>query len=453
MPEPIPGPKGLGAARATLRLVSDPLRCFEEMAATYGPIHTMRIGFTETVILHDADLIEAMLRDHDVFRKSVPAMEAVAPLLGTGVASVVDPGEWTRQRQHVLPLFTPKMLRTYYDAMVRSVGQELERLERIADEGRTIDLSEFLHQATFRVLVSTIFSRGVAQDQIPRIVQWFDEQTVYIGARYMTNSSPLIHLIPGVGRGRRALAQLHEVVDRLIDERLAEAPTEAADMLDALILAQPKDGVKFSRATVRDNVMTMLFGGHETTAGSVSWAFALLARNPGPLARLREEADRVTQGTDTPTLEQFQSLDYANHVFEEAMRLYPMFPFLGREPVRDTTLGGYAVKAGTPVAFVAWTAHRDPRHWPEPERFLPERHEAEIARTRPRCSYLPFSFGQRKCIGERVARFEGVLLLSLIARRFDIALQTPGGALPAPRVSQSIKPRGGMPVRVTRRAG
>ncbi|HKY90216.1 MAG TPA: cytochrome P450 [Nevskiaceae bacterium] len=449
---PIPGPKGLDAVRATLALVADPLRCLEDMARTYGRIHTLHVGFTRTVFLHDADLIEAMLRDHGTYLKSAPAMEAVRPLLGTGVASVVDPEEWTRQRHHVLPLFTPKMLRKYYDAMVASVGHELARLERIADDGRAIDLAEFLHQATFRVLVSTIFSRGITEAEIPDIVRWFDEQTVYTSARYLTNSSPLIHAIPGVGRGRRALVHLDALVDRLIDQRLAEGRTDADDMLDALILAQPKDGVKFSRTTVRDNVMTMLFGGHETTAGSVSWAFALLSRNPATYARLREEADRVCGG-DAPSIEQFQALTYAGHVFEEAMRLYPMFPFLGREPLHDTTLGGYAIPAHMPIAFVAWTAHRDARHWPDPERFDPDRHAEEAVRARPKCSYLPFSFGQRKCIGERVARFEGMLLLALIARRFDIRLATPGGALPAPKVSQSIKPRGGMPVTIARRAG
>src|SRR5262249_55187753 len=157
----------------------DPLACLEDMVRRYGRIHTMPVGFTQTVFLHDAELIEAMLRDHATYLKSEPAMEAVRPLLGTGVASVVDPEEWTRQRNHVLPLFTPKMLRKYYDAMLHSIGHELARLERIADEGATIDLAEFLHHATFRVLVSTIFSRGIDEGEIPDVVRWFDEQTVY----------------------------------------------------------------------------------------------------------------------------------------------------------------------------------------------------------------------------------------------------------------------------------
>jgi len=447
----IPGPSRIGTLKHLPRLLSNPLKYFEDMVCRYGRIHWAWLG-TKMVLLHDAELISQVLSNDGLYVKARPPMDASRPLLGDSVATVVDIAEWTRLRQHVLPLFTPRMLEKYYAAMVRSIGHELKTLDRIAAQGRAIDLSDFMHQATFRVLSSTIFSRGIESSEVPQIVHWFDQQTAYISARYFTNSSPLIFLLPGVLAGKRALDKLDRMVDRLIDARLAEGRTEAEDMLDVLMLAKDADGQKFPRKAIRDNAMTMLFGGHETTAGSTSWAFGLLAKNQDQYRLMLEEVDRILAGSDTPSMDQYRALEYVEMVFEEAMRLYPMFAYLGRSPARDTELGGYPLKAGTPIGFVAWTTQRDPRYWPDPERFIPERHRPEAAKGRPKCAYLPFSHGQRRCIGERVARMEGVLLLSMICQRFRITLATPDGELPKTKVSMSIKPRGGMLVRVERRS-
>ncbi len=271
----------------------------------------------------------------------------------------------------------------------------------------------------------------------------FDEITVYINARFITMNLPIAELVPGARKGRKALDELNRRVYKLIEDRRAQGvppEDEARDMLDVLLAATHADGKLLSDQEIRDNCMTMLFGGHETTAGSVSWAWAYLAANPDKRAKMQAEIDEV-MGAVAPTamtLEQYKALRYTQQCFDEAMRLYPMFSFLFRKAAEDDEMGGYQIKKGTTLAFCAYTAQRDASHWPDPEKYEPERHSPEGRRTRHPASFVPFSQGARGCVGERMARMEASLLLALLGRDFEFDLAD--GTLPEPKVAMSIKP-------------
>lgn len=440
----IPGPKGLPVLGHALKLLGDPLPFFKDLQKEYGGINRLKLGPRELVLLHDPDLIRHMLVDAgEKYPKSDLGKEATRPLLGYSVATEDDVGAWEEMRHYVLPLFNPRMLKSYFTEMLDSMEHEVDLADALARSGQPFDMCEHMHEATFRVLIRTVFSQGISPDEVATLVHLFDDITVYINARFITMNLPVAELVPGARKGKKALAELNKRVYRLIDERRASGVPpegEARDMLDVLLAATHSDGRPLSDEEIRDNCMTMLFGGHETTAGSVSWAWGYLAANPDKRAKMQAEIDEVL-GDIAPTdmtLEHYKALRYTQQCFDEAMRLYPMFSFLFRKAGEDDEMGGYKIKKGTTMAFCAYTAQRDARHWPDPEKYEPERHSPEGKRTRHPASFLPFSQGARGCIGERMARMEATLLLAILGRTFEFELAN--GALPAPKVAMSIKP-------------
>ncbi len=452
----IPGPSGLPLVGHALKLLGDPLPFFEELQRDYGPINKLKLGPRTLILLHDPDLIRHMLVDAgEKYPKAELGKEATKPLLGYSVATETDVAAWEEMRHYILPLFSGRMLKAYFAEMADSLTDELGLASDLVAKGAPFDMCDHMHQATFRVLIRTIFADGIDRDEAAQLVHLFDDITVFINARFITMNLPIASLVPGARKGKKSLQELNRRVYRLIDERRAKgikSEDDQRDMLDVLLAATHSNGDALTDEEIRDNCMTMLFGGHETTAGSVSWAWAYLADNPDKLAKMQAEIDAVL-GDMAPgdmTLEHYKALRYTQQCFDEAMRLYPMFSFMPRQAGEDDVMGGYEIKKGTTLAFCAYTAQRDPKHWPNPNAFEPERHSPENKRTRHPASFLPFSQGARGCIGERMARMEATLLLAVLGRDFEFKLAD--GKLPAPKVAMSIKPSPLM-MRATKRGG
>jgi len=449
-PRPVPGPRGLPLLGVALDFLGDPLRYMERMRDQYGSIYRLPLGGQELVLLHDADVVEHVLRlDFESFGMSNRQEELLAPLLGRSMPIVADPGYWGQLHSIMLPMFTPKMMLRYFGETLATVQHDVELLAQHQARGESVVLYDFIKTAVFESLMRTLFVRGLDRAEIPQLLDWFSRSDVYINARNLSNASPLIRLLPKVRDGMRCLERINERVYRLIAHRKAHRVDEPEDMLDVLLAAKKSDGSPLDDKELRDNVVALLFGGQETSPTVTTWAFGLLAANPDKRALMLEEIDRVL-GDRPPTWQDIAKLEYTEMVFDEALRLYPPFPFIGREAKVDTRLQGYTIKKGTTLGFVGWTVHRDPRHWPEPDRFIPERHRREAKRDRAKCAFLSFGYGQRRCIGERLGRMEGMLLLACISQRF--LLDHVDGKLPRPQVQMGIKPVGGMPMRITRRS-
>ncbi|MGP1281582.1 MAG: cytochrome P450 [Parasphingopyxis sp.] len=430
-------------------MLRDPLGFCTRVRERYGPIARVGAGPRSFLLLQGADGVRQILWEKgDLYPKPELGMETLKPLLGRSLATLTDEAEWQSARRFVLPLFTAKMLRSYFDEAVDSIAAEVERLDAHADTGVPVNIYRFMHEAVFRVLIRTIFKRGIGLEEVEELVGLFDQSTAYISARYLTLGLPIAWAIPAARRGPAALARLDERVFRLIADRRAENGSEVRDMLDALLQARTPDGSPLSDQQVRDNCMTLLFGGHETTAGSLTWAWGLLSANPDKRQALLENVDRVLGGKPPEDYSVLADLDYTGYVFSEAMRLYPMFGLLFREVTVPDVIEGCRVEPGDIIAFSAYTIQHAPDLWQDPERFIPERHRPEALEHQHKSSYLPFSQGKRGCIGERMARMEGIVMLALISQKFTLDLVSP---LPPPRVSMSLKPEGGMMMLVNRR--
>jgi cytochrome P450 len=448
-PFPPPGPRGLPFVGVALDFLKDPLGYLDAMVARYGRVFRLPLGGTDIIFLNDAHDIEQVLRlDFDKYAMSARQERLLAPLLGHSMPVVADQFYWEQLHAIMLPMFTPKMLQRYFVQTVETVAEEVEALLPYAASGAPLAFYDFVRYGVFTALTRTIFTRGIEPHEIKPLLDLFSASNTYTNARNLSGASPAVLALGPVREGKRALGAIDARVRRLVAERRADRVDDAEDMLDVLINARLADGRPLSDTELRDNVMALLFGGQETTPTAIAWAFALLSEHPEKRQRMEDEVDHVLAGR-RPTYADLQKLDYTGWVLDEAMRLYPAFPFIGREAREDVVIAGYDIARGSSLGFVAWTTHRDPAIWPEPERFLPERHNREARAARPKCAYLSFGYGQRRCIGERVGRMEGLLMLAMIAQRFRI--DNADARMPLHHVQMSIKPVGPMPVRVAAR--
>jgi cytochrome P450 len=225
---------------------------------------------------------------------------------------------------------------------------------------------------------------------------------------------------------------------------------DRGDLLFMFMLARDEDtGEQMDDRQLRDEVLTMLLAGHETTATALSWVWALLERHPEAEAKLHAELDGVLGGRE-PTVEDVPRLPYTRMVVEEAMRLYPPVYVLSRKVKEDDVIGGFRIPAGSAVDVSAWVTHRHPGVWERPDDFLPERFSPEQVASRPRFAYFPFSGGPRQCIGNNFALMEAQLIVATVAQRFRLR-SAPGSTL-IPEPLMTLRPRGGLPMHAERRA-
>ena len=200
---------------------------------------------------------------------------------------------------------------------------------------------------------------------------------------------------------------------------------------------------------LRDELVTLLLAGHETTALALTWTLYLLSRHPEIAARMEEEIDATLEPESLPGAADLGRLHYLGWVITEAMRLYPPVYILGREAVREVEIGGYRLSRGTICLMSQWVVHRDPRFFPEPETFRPERWGDALDRQRPRFAYFPFGGGPRICIGQPLAMMEAKLVLAMVCQRFRLAAGV--GAPVRPYPSVTLRPDGPVRLVVTRR--
>lgn len=445
----VPGPRGLPIIGVAPQMLRDPLGFLQRAAADHGPIFQVQLWRRNFVFVNSAELTEPILgREFEDTTISDSLRKALYPMVGESVATTVDPVYWDALHRQMLPMFTPRMMRNYFESTVDAICDEIGDLESYAARGTTVDLYYAIRLGTFLALTRTLFNRGMDADEIPAILQRFTSSNKYVSARYLTDSSPLVLALPSVRRGKRDLEVINARGMQLIAERRGDPRAEAEDMLDVLIASVDDHGEHLSDERIRENVTALWFGGQETTPTVTTWAFGLMAAHPDIYDRVLAEVDEVL-GSRRPTFADLERLEYTRGAIDEAMRIYPPFVFMQREAIRDIELGGYPIAKGQQLAFFAYGIHRDPKNWPDPERVDPERHTPELRKTRERCAFLPFGHGKRRCLGSRIGQMESTLMVAMVSQR--LIFQHAGGSLPAPRAEMSIKPAGGMPVFVKRR--
>ena len=414
----------------------DILRYYSEWSREYGDIVSLRLAGWPVVLLSNPDYAEYVLvRNHRNFIKFPLFFRHVRAIFGDGL--LTSEGEfWHRQRRLAAPAFNPQRVAGYGDTMV----QDAERMLATWRPNELRDVHTDMMAVTLRIAAKTLFNAELDRE-IADIGEAFDMIVDEIAKR-VRRPLRIPDAIPTPGNIRylRGVRRVDRLVNAIIEQRQRDGG-DHGDLLSMLMLARDDEGKPMTDRQLRDEVITLLLAGHETTALALSWSWYLLSQHSEIDARLAAELREVLGGR-APTVNDLPRLRYAEAVVTEAMRIYPPAWGFGREALADCEIGGYAIPAGTTVVVSTWVSHRNPRYFQDPTAFRPERWDNNFAATLPRFAYIPFGGGPRICIGNRFAMMEAVLVLATVAQRFRLEWQPDRPVVPMPSIT--LRPKGGV---------
>jgi cytochrome P450 len=424
-----PGPEQgtLARIRTLLGFATDPLGFVDRRFQTYGDIYYVpnaQGGFY--VMKHPEHVNAVLVTQAAKMRKQHSAFELLSRVVGDGLLTT-DGDVWRRQRRLLQPAFSRDRLATYSAAMV----DEAARVRDGWKNGQELDVSRAMMELTLRVVCRTLFSHDVGSET--------DDVANAMGALQDGVSNPdfLPKWVPTPHRKkfRDSVAAIDRIVYSMIAERRKTKTGD--DLLQSLVTARDEEGA-LSEKEVRDQLVTLFLAGHETTSHALTWTWYLLSQNPAAARKLHEEIDAL--GGRLPTLD--DPLPYTEMVIKEAMRIFPPVYLLARSPAEDVEIGGYTIPRGTEIVLWIYMTHHDPRWFPEPEVFRPERFTPENESKLPKNAYVPFGAGPRVCIGKQFAMIEARLLLATIAQQFRLDLVSGHRVEMRPRVT--LNPKFGM---------
>jgi len=448
VPRIAPGPRGhllLGVMPDARR---DVLGFVTRTARQYGDVARYKLGPMTSHLISHPDGVRHVLQEHaSNYTKDHFTYRLVSRVAGNGL--LTSQGSfWLRQRRLAQPAFHRQRISAMADGMTRAAVELLEHWDALATRGEPVGVVEEMMRLTLTIAGEALFGASVGDKAavVGPAFNVMNEQTV---TRFRT-----LRLLPPVlptrydREFRAARRALRGAVMDLITERRQRAE-DTGDLLSMFMLTRDEEtGETMNDEQLCDEVLTMLVAGHETTATTLSWVWALLDQHPAVEAKLHAELDAVLGGRP-PTAADVPRLSYTRMVVEEAMRLYPPVYLYSRTVKEDDVIGGFRIPGGTMVDVSPYVTHRHPAFWARPEEFLPERFLPDVSAQRPRYAYFPFSGGPRQCIGNGFAMMEAQLILATLAQRYQ-PRSVPGHVLtPEPLIT--LRPRGGLPMYLERR--
>jgi beta-ring hydroxylase len=439
-----------GLGNAAPLLFGSPWDVTEGWLRQVGP--TLRFAIPGAVYVCTADpeaVRRVLIGNAENYIKDMRSMGPFSDLLGQGLLTSDGP-LWKRQRAVLAKAFRIDALRNVADVTRRAVDRATTTLDEHARTGTPVDAVALFRRLTLQVIAEATLSMGPdeSDDVLPRLYEptvaecnkraWFPVRAklpLPARFRYERAVRELDAFLVGKIAGRRAL-------------RIAEPGRRPVDMLDMLLVAC--EGEPWSEATARqisDEVKTMLFAGHDTSSAMLTWTFHALTQHPACLARLRAAADEAFVTDGMPDYETLKRLEYAGACLKEALRIFNIVPIVTRRAIAEDAFGAFRVPAGSPVMLHLQSLHRDPKRWPAPEAFRPERFldDAEDSGL-----WLPFISGPRSCVGQHFSLLEAKIVLSLLSQRFDLAAE-PGNSDARHRFNIPVGPRDGIFLKVRRR--
>lgn len=444
-PGPVP-PWPLGIIN---QFQDNPLAKMEELAQQYGDAIRFRaiLHYYGYFFFHP-DHNQHILQDNNKNYTKIPhpSMLILTPVVGTGLLTS-DGDYWRRQRRLAQPAFHRKRIAGFATTMTDAVQMMLAQWQH----GRTLDVAAAMMHLTLEIAGKTLFSIDLTREadtvgeaftavntEIARISP---RPFAYQRLKYLPwwRSSKIIH-------GNTTV--LDEVVQKIINERRTSGQ-QKDDLLGMLMEARDEEtGEAMTDQQLRDEVMTIMLAGHETTAVNLAWTFYLLSQHPPVRQRLEAELAEVLNGR-VPTMADIANLTYTTMVIEESMRLYPPAYIIARFGHEPDNIGGYDTPANTVLNLSPYLTHRHPDFWDSPQSFDPERFTPERKAERPRYAYLPFGGGPRQCIGNNFALTEAILLLASISQKFRLDLKPGHPVMVEPLIT--LRPKNGLPMNLTAR--
>jgi cytochrome P450 len=434
----IPGPHGYPLVGALPKVRKDPLQFLVQAARQYGDLVCLGgVGNQRFFLVsHPRDIEHVLKANHRNYTKGTN-FKLIKSFAGEGL--FLSEGDfWRSQRKLIQPAFHVPRLAALATSITSATEAAVERWRPRACE--PMDVEHELMHLSLEISVRTLFGSDVAEDA-EAVRKSVSVAFSHLHEKVWSLAPlPLWMPTPANLRFQRAVASMSDVVYRIIRDRRGSG-AEGNDVLSMLLAVRDENGERMPDRQVRDEVVTMLVAGHESTAITLAWTLALLSRHPDIERRVCDELDG-TLGGRTPTFADLPGLSYLGMVLKESMRLYPAFWMFTRTPVENDELCGHTIPAGSVLLFSSYVTHRRADFWPNPEAVDPERFTPERVAERPPFSYLPFGGGPRQCIGMRLAEFQTQLMLATILQRFGFHL-VPGRRL-EPEATLSLRPKGGL---------
>ncbi len=442
-----PGPRGRRLLGSLLEVRRDRLKFVMQATREYGDLICFRMGPKRLYLLNHPDYARHVLCDNvSNYSKGLGLAEA-EPLLGKGL--LTSGGDlWASQRRLLQAAFHGKQMEQFSGAMVSTTRATLEHWQFHEGAEHQVDIAEEMVRLAINILGRTLFRSDFSQLAGP-LSRDLNVLTGWAMAR-MTSllGLPMSMPTPRHWRARNALWRLDLMVSKMF--RLHEqANGDGNDLLSLLAAQGAKNGDRLAHEKQkRDEVMTLLLAGHETTAATLAWTWYLLARHPEVERRLHSELDEVLAGR-APTLADVPRLVYTKMIVDEVLRLYPPVWLLPRKAIANDRLGGYVIPAKSDVLVCLYTLHRHPDFWDDAEDFNPQRFAPEHDTPRRSSAYLPFGAGPRTCLGSRFGLMEVMLVVAAIAQRYSLKLSAEQRV--EADASLTLHPRGGLAMTLHRR--
>lgn len=438
-----PGPHSLSPLGSASALTRDPLHLALGMWRQYGDVVRFRVLAWPAYVLYHPDHIKMVLQDrHLIYDKQFPMSKVMSSpeLFGNGLVTN-DGDSWLHQRRLMQPSFHRERVAGFGRLMTQTTEDLLGRWQQVTKDEGVLDMEQEMTGLTLRTAGFALFSLDLASEADA------------LGHAFATLWAPLLRYVnfpfpplwvptPSNRRLRASMATLNAAIYDIIKQRRNQQ--QATDLLGMLLAArdeQTREGM--SQQQVRDEVLTLLLAGHETTAATLCWIWYLLSQYPEVERRLHTELETVLSGR-VPTVADLDALPYTRMIIQEALRLYPPAFGLTRHAKTDDEIGGYAIPSNSMIFVSQYCTHRHPAFWQDPEVFDPERFSQQQSASRPRFAYFPFGGGPRLCMGNTFAMMEAQLVLATVAQRF--ALRVVPGHPVEPFLKGTLRPRYGLPM-------
>jgi len=440
--KPAPSPKSRPVLGMIPEMTKDMLGMFMDLTKNHGGLVQFKLLGKTYMLATKPEYVKHILQSnhHNYIRgKSV---ETGRVLLGNGLP-LSDGDFWLSQRRIIQPAFHRQKLSSIAQTITNTIQTQLDSWEKYKNH-QPFDMEDEMTKLTLSIIIKTMFSAKISDEQVQALGDAFRTASAFMlwKSQQFVNI-PLWVPLPKIVAYNKAAKVLNEIVYPLIEDG---RKNPQADLLGMLLNAKDEEtGMGMSDAQVRDEIITIFFAGHETSAMALTWAFYLIAKNPHVESKLIGEIDQVLNRR-TPTIEDLPKLIYTKQVVDEVLRLYPPAYLFAREAVTDQELDGYLIPAGTMIFITPYVTHHDPTYWSDPEIFDPERFTSENISKRSKDIYYPFGAGPHICIGNNLAMMEMQLTLAMIYQRFKPDLVTGQKIGLSPEAT--LRPKGGMKMKI-----
>ncbi|HZM75629.1 MAG TPA: cytochrome P450 [Candidatus Limnocylindrales bacterium] len=406
-------PRRLPLLGHALSFARDPLAFLETMHAV-GDVVAIRLGLQTAYLINDPALVRRILVDATTFTRGVQA-QRMRVILGNGIANA-DGAQHLRNRRLVQPAFHRQRIAGYAEAM----RQETEVMTNRWREGRPVAVNDEITEVTLRVVGRTLFSTDFGAELVDEIVRSMPLILQGVGRRGR-DPFGLLHVLPTAGNRRfnASIERIRDVVDRMIQQYRAWG-VDHGDMASMLLLSHDAEtGQRLSDLEVRDEVITILVAGTETTANTIAWVLHALGQRPDLTQRVNAEVDTVLGGQPV-TIDAVPKLELIRRLISESLRLYPQAWVLVRTPTVPVTLGVVDVPAGAVLLLPHYALNRDPAIYDDPAAFDPDRWAPDRLGEAVKPSFLPFGAGRHQCIGEAFAWTEAAIALATVTQHWRL---------------------------------